>query len=245
MRHAKAIGRLGGLAAGLGIGAALAVSPGIAAAAPDTDFFVDPMPAGTTPAALDIDVSFNGMDVFHTDHHTALASSGANDFAIAIGTDSRAEAGAGDFPGQFDTAFANGPSAFAISGLGNADSAYANGSGAIAEAEGVGTNLSYGNFASAFGDHTQAQALPFSLTTPSGFDTAQVYDPFGSGVSQAEAGGGFFNVADVFGDNSAATAGFGGDFDFGEVLGNGLTSSSATGGSFITDILTPFLDFHF
>lgn len=241
MRHADAIARVCGLA----VGAALVAAPGIAAAAPDTDFFVDPMPAATTPAALDIDVSINGVDVFHTDHHTALASSGPNDFAIAIGTDSRAEAGVGDFPGQFDSAFADGTDSFALSGLGNADSAYANGIGAIAEAQGVGTNLSYGNFASAFGDHTQAQALPFSLTTPSGFDVAQVYDPFGSGVSQAEAGGGFFNVADVFGDNSAATAGFGGDFDLAEVFGNSLTSSFATGGSFLTDTLTPFGDFHF
>jgi hypothetical protein len=227
MRDAKTICRLGGLAVGLGIGATLAATPGIAAAAPD------------------IDISFDGMDVFHTDHHTAIATSGPNDFAIAIGTDSHASAGAGDFPGQFDSAIAEGANAFALSGLGDSDSAFADGTGAIAEAQGVGTNLSYGNYASAIGDHTQAQALPFSLTTPSGFDTAEVYNMFGTSVSQAEAGGGFFNLASVFGDNSAATAGFGGDFDTAEVFGNTLTSSAATGGSFLTEILTPFLDLKF
>src|SRR6185437_13362495 len=180
MRDARAIGRVGGLAVALGIGGALAAAPVV------------------TP---DIDISFDGMDVFHTDHHTALAFSGPNDFAIAIGAGSHASAGAGDFPGQFDSAVAEGTNAFAVSGLGNSDSAFADGAGSIAEAEGVGTNVSNGDFASAIGDHTMAQALPFSLTTPSGFDTAEVFNPFGSGISQAEAGGGFFNLASVFGDN--------------------------------------------
>src|SRR5690348_3892136 len=141
MRHAKAIGRLGGLAVGLGIGAALAAAPGIAAAAPDLDVSFDGLGIADALTAApvvapDIDISFNGMDVFHTDHHTALAFSGLNDFAIAIGAGSHASAGAGDFGGQFDSAFAEGTDAVAFSGLGTSDSAFANGVGAIAEAGG-------------------------------------------------------------------------------------------------------------
>jgi len=250
MRDTRAIGRVGGLAVALGIGAALAATPGVAAAAPDLDISFDGMDLGGALTAApvvapDIDISFDGMDVFHTDHHTALALSGPNDFAIAIGAGSHASAGAGDFPGQFDSAVAEGTNAVAASGLGSSDSAYANGVGAIAEAGGVGTNVSNGDYASAFGDHSQALALPFSLTTPSGFDTAQVYDPFGTGISQADAGGGIFNTASVFGDNSIASAGFGGDFDLGEVFGNQLTTNFAQGSSFLTDILTSFGDFRF
>jgi hypothetical protein len=250
MRDARAIGRVGGLAVALGIGAALAATPGIAAAAPDLDISFDGMDLGGALTAApvvvpDIDISFDGMDVFHTDHHTALAFSGPNDFAIAIGAGSHASAGAGDFPGQFDSAVAEGTNAFAESGLGNSDSAFVNGADSFAEAGGVGTNLSNGDFASAIGDHNQAQALPFSLTTPSGFDSAEVFNPFGSDVSQAAAGGGFFDVASVFGDNSNAAAGFGGDFDLGEVFGNALTTNFAQGSSFLTDILTSFGDFRF
>lgn len=161
MRNAIAIGRLVGLATGIGIGAALAATPGIAAAAPD------------------IDISFNGMDVFHTDHHTAQAFSSANDLAIAIGPDSHAAAGAGDFPGQLDVAFANGVNAFALSGLGNSDSAFANGAGALAEAGG-----GFFNLASVFGDNSIATA---------GFGgDSDVAEVLGNSLTSSTATGGSF-----------------------------------------------------
>jgi hypothetical protein len=226
MRRAKAIGRLGGLAIGLAIGAALAASPGVASAAPD------------------IDISFDGMDIFHTPGHTAEALSGTNDFAIAIGTNSVAEAGSANGPGQFDTAFADGTDShvFALRGL--FDSAFANGDNSSAFAGGeLGGLTSSNDFSWAFGPGTSA-GTGADGATPSANDVALVFDPFGTGThfTDASATGGMFDFASIFGDNSTAIAGTftgsGGNFDLAEIFGNGLTTTAATGANFLTDILT-------
>ena len=219
MRRVKAIGRFGGLAIGLAVGAALAASPGIASADP-----------------FDIDISFDGIDIFHTPGHTAQAFSGTNDFAIAIGTHSIAAAGDAN-PGQFDTAFADGTNSSAFSGDGNFDSAFANGDNSVAGAGGdTPTLLGNGDFASAFGANTYASAGDFGL--PSNNDVALAFDPFGSHQDQVFAGNGDFLWASVVGDASVAHAGFDSNFDLAEVFGNGLTSTTATGANFLTDILT-------
>jgi hypothetical protein len=226
MRRAKAIGRLGTLAIGLGIGAALAASPGIASAAPD------------------IDISFDGVDLFHTPGHTAEAFSGMNDFAIAIGTNSIAEAGSANGPGQFDTAFADGTNSDAFALRGMFDNAFADGTNSSAFAGGEAGGLtSDGDFASAFGPGTSAGAGAEGAM-PSANDVALVFDPFATGThfTSALAGGGLFDFASVFGEDSNAFAGsflgLGGNFDLAEIFGNGLTSTTATGANFLTDILT-------
>ncbi len=186
MKYAKAIGRLGGLAIGLGIGATLAASPGIASADP-------------------IDISFDGIDIFHSGTG-ATAQSGTNDFAIAIGSGSFASANSG----QFDTAFAGGTNSIAQSGDGNFDSAFANGIGSHAAAGGSGSTLSSGDFASAFGLKTDAFA-GFLGGAPSANDVAVNFDPFSSTGSVAEAGNGNFDFAEVFGNGLDSTAATGGN----------------------------------
>jgi hypothetical protein len=224
MRHAKAIGRLGGLAIGLGMGAALAAFPGVAS------------------ADLDIDISFDEIDIFHTPGHTAEATSGMNDFAIAIGTNSVAEAGSANGPGQFDTAFADGTNSDAFALRGMFDSAFANGTQSSAFAGGEAGGLTSSNdFSWALGPATNA-GTGADGATPSGYDVAWVFDPFGTHFTSALAGGGMFDFASIFGDNSSADVGLGGNFDLAEIFGNGFTSTVATGANFLFDILggSPF-----
>jgi len=107
MVNAPGLGRLGLLAVGLGIGAAVASTPGVA-------------------SADDIQISIDGMDLFPTTGNTATATSGMGDIAIAISNGSEAQAGAGNAfgetltPGKFDIAVANGNDSFASAGQGNA-----------------------------------------------------------------------------------------------------------------------------
>ena len=220
MRQATTIGRLGGLAIGLGIGAAVVASSGAAS------------------ADLDMDISFDGIDLFHTPGHTAEAFSGTNDFAIAIGTNSTAHAGDAIGPGQFDVAFAdgNGSSADALRGM--FDDAFSNGTNSSTFAGGEAGGLNSSNdFSWAFGPDTFA-GTGAAGANPSGDDVALAFDPFGTHLTSALAGGGLFDFASVFGENDFADAGLGGNFDLAEIFGNGFTTTVATGANFLTDILT-------
>jgi hypothetical protein len=128
MSTAKRVGRLGVLAAGLGIGAAMAATPGIASATTDmgssingADVFIggdtaqaiswlgDTVGLGAAgaaaPATTDIDISINGMDIFNGGG-SAIATSGLGDMAIAFGPNSVAFAGGGS--GDFASAFSTG-----------------------------------------------------------------------------------------------------------------------------------------
>ena len=134
MTNMRTIGRIGVLAAGLGIGAAIASSPGIAAADTSTDWWssLDSLLSGAAiPAApldLDFQISFNGVDLFPTtdnaaeayttagqyglaiaygDDAFATAEGGTGDFALASGTNANAEAGSFTFGAtgnNYDTA---------------------------------------------------------------------------------------------------------------------------------------------
>jgi hypothetical protein len=247
MTNVQGIGRPALVMVGLGIGTALATTPGIASADP-----------------LDMQISIDGTDLFPTAGNTAIAESGTNDIAIAIGNGSTAQAG-DSLPGQFDFAFADGAGSYADVGIGNFDSGFAEGTNSSAFA-GIGdfdsgfadgTNssasvggfegsisnfLSNGDFASAFGANTSASAgIITSLTlnvTPSANDVAMDFDPFGSLGGDARAGDGNFDLASIFGDHSVADAGLIGNSDLAEIFGNGLTSLTATGGNFLTDILS-------
>jgi hypothetical protein len=224
MQHANRIRRIGGLAVGLGIGAAVAAMPWVARA--------DPFPPPFDPN--DIALSIDGMTILQLG--TATATSGTGDFAFADGAGSTALAGeAGS--GQFDTAFAYGADSIANAAQGDFDSATAYGAFSDAVAGGGTLNFSSnGDFASAVGTHSTAFAV--ALTAPSHNDVASVFDPFGSMGSTADAQDGNFDIASVLGDDSLAKAGFIGDFDLSEVFGNALDSTTATGGNFLTAILT-------
>jgi hypothetical protein len=228
MAHATGIGRLAGLAIGLGIGAALATTPGVASA----DEF-------------DFQISIDGHDLIPVADTSATATSGTGDFAIAIGDGANATAGvAGDgvTDGSFDAAFADGAGSIALANEGNYDFASATGmgsgagagdsnddvaisngtdSGAFAggdtvTAGGVTTNYP-GNddFSYALGPSTLANSGGFftGVETDSSNDTALVFDPFGTGTnaSTAFAADGNYDLAAAFGDMLHAVASEGND----------------------------------
>jgi hypothetical protein len=232
MSHAKAIGRLGMLAVGLGIGAAMAATPGIASAdSPAVDaaafdpsaLIADPAPA---ISGLNLAISIDGVSLFQSG--TASASSGTDDIAIAYGSGSYADAGSKIEPGTGDYAFADGTDSsayagsgtddtakavgsgsFAGSGSGNGDTAYADGAGTTAEAGGTQTGgvvdiAGNNDYASAVGtnDFADASALVNGMYGASSGDIATVI----GNSSDASAGVGNADFAGAFGDSLTATA---------------------------------------
>ena len=141
MNQATAIGRLSILAVGLGIGAAVVATPGVA-------------------SADDFQISIDGFDLFPTAGNTATATSDMGDIAIAIGNGAHATAasGIGDF------AFADGANSIADAGAGIGgsfdsafDSALVFGSDSTAVAGDVGLP-SFFDLAAVFGDMLHAGA---------------------------------------------------------------------------------------
>ncbi|MBV8862175.1 MAG: hypothetical protein JO082_08535, partial [Mycobacterium sp.] len=123
MVNTRGIARLGMLAVGLGIGAAVASTPGTAAADSSSDWLssVDSLVSGALPApagpsALNLDVSWDGYTLYDSGGsayaYTGVAGNGNYDFAIASGADSTAVAQGG----YFDSALANGTYALAEAG---------------------------------------------------------------------------------------------------------------------------------
>jgi hypothetical protein len=235
MKHATGIGRLAGLAVGLGIGAALAATPGVASAddiqisIDGTDLFPT---AGDTATATTVTGDW-GVAIAIGDGATATVADGSGDYALADGTGSTADIGsygASDLSaaiangtdsladasyGNFDYASASGDGSKAAAGYGNFDTALANGtdSGAVASGDIAPPGLLAGNddFASAWGPNTIASAGDlFNPSTPSSNDVALVVDPFGTVGSSAFAGIGNFDLGAVFGDGLTANA-FGGN----------------------------------
>lgn len=264
MNHAKAIGRLGILAVGLGFGAAAAATSPTAAADPGGAVnpwplipdLVVPLDDAAVPAAgPDIAISVDGIPLLSSG--SADAESAMGGIAIAIGAGSTADAGSGEGAGLFDTAYANGIGATATSGGGNFDSASANGDGSnafaadgdfnSAFASGTNSDASVGGFsdqlssfdsASAVGTNTVAEAgVIGDSSVGSGGDIATVFDPSGTVGSTAFAGDGFGDLAAVAADHSTALAGLTGSFDLAAIFTDGLHSTAATGGNFLVDIL--------
>jgi trimeric autotransporter adhesin len=206
MSHPIRMGRMGTLAVGLSIGAALAATPQVAWA----DSSADPLswadqvlsglavPAADAAAPLDMQISISGMDLFSTVGNTATANSGFGDIAIAIGNGANASA-----TGFGDLSFADGDGSSATTGLGGLfDVAIANGAGSNA-ASGVAGN--------------------FVLASANGTD------------SSAAAGlGGNFVVASANGDGSSATAGAGGNWDISSAVGTDSRADVGIGGGLDT-----------
>jgi len=261
MRHATSIGRFSILAAGIGIGAALAATSPTAAADPAAPFnplpFVPDLTAAPAqvPSTLDLAISVNGVPLLSLG--SATAESGTGGIAIAYGDGSFANAGAGGNPGLFDTAFADGTDSVAQAGSGNFDSAAANGTGSeafavdgnfdsgsasgtgsLAAVGGFGTDMSSFDYGSAVGTDANAESGVFEgFSGQSDGDIATVFDPVGTESSTAFAGNGLADLASVFGDNSDASAGLAGSYDLAVVFGADLSSTAATGGNFLVDIL--------
>lgn len=237
MVNPRVVGRFGVLAVGLGIGAAIASPPGVA-------------------AADDIQVSIGGFDLFPTDGNTATANAGPFDIAIAIGNDAiaRATNGFGDFSfaggsnalaasggapttfGNFDTAIDIGNNALPT-GPGAADGAYAGAAaliGSVYNGSGTGSNdiaVDIGNNLGAMIDgaydsgNDGAFAGAGGLIGSSGngnFDIAfDLGNNSGFGLGPASVDG-YLNAAaqfgSTFGENVGALAGFG-DYNLAAILG--------------------------
>jgi hypothetical protein len=202
MRPLIRVGRMGMLAVGLGIGAALAATPQIAAAGPSADplAWVDQLVSGVTVPAdaaspLDMQISISGIDLFSTVDNTATATSKFGDIAIAFGDGANATA-----TGSFgDLAIANGTDSTASAGAGGLfDDAIAKGADSNAAA-GLG-----GNFDLASADGTSSTAA--------------------AGLA------GNFVIATAHGTDSSATAGEGSSFDLAAADGTSSTAAVGIGG---------------
>jgi hypothetical protein len=209
MKNALGIGRLGMLAVGLGIVAAVAATPGIAS------------------ATSDFDISIDGIDVFNGGG-SATAESGMGDVAIAFGPNSNAisEGGLGDFASAFSTGSSG---AIAIAGSQAADASgndfdYAN---------------AVGNNATAMAGYPFVadglpSAIPSSFDSASDFGGDGT-----NGISVALAGlNGSFDSANAFGETGGATAGLSPDaddpanFDTATYFGNLFLDTREIGGAF-------------
>jgi hypothetical protein len=196
MLFSRGLGRLGLLAVGLSIGAALASTPGVASGDSSTDWLssIDQMLLGGLPVlaadtAQDMQISINGTSLIDGPN-TAFAFSGPGSIAIAIGDNSYASAQ----NGMFNFAFADGTNSFAEAEIGNFNVAVADGSDSVAKAgeyAGLVPGLwSPTNFdvALVFGDHSIAEAGFLGLNDAGSF------------------GAGYFDLAAVYGDNLIAQA---------------------------------------
>jgi hypothetical protein len=119
MMDARGIARLGVLAMGLGIGAVVASSPGIASADSSTDWLSDVFGASAVPVFsipdLNLAVSVDGYSLLQDG--TASATSGTGDFAVAFGYGADASA----LGGFGDVAVASGNNAAAFAGGASGD----------------------------------------------------------------------------------------------------------------------------
>lgn len=183
---------------------------------------------------LNVDISYNGQDLFHMGH--ATAHSGTNNLAIASGDGSTADAGYGEttgglsLVGQHDSAFAYGADSTAIAGGGDSDSATATDGGTaysgLFEAAGVSSTGATGATATASD----------GATADSGF--TYIADVFGNN-STAMAGG----TSDVpIGDNDLAAV-FGSDLSALAGPASGMTDIEPSSFADLAPLLTPSDDF--
>jgi hypothetical protein len=233
MRQAARVGRLGMLAVGMSIGAALASTPQVASADSSTDpsSWLDQMVSGLSlPAAdaaspLDIQISISGYDLFPTVDNTAFATSGFGNIAIAIGNGAHADAAGG----IFNFALADGTGTSAATPVGaDLDFAVAEGTGSSANI-GLGADLDFA-FASGVGSSANV-GLGASLDNATAIGTgstaivgagSSLSSAFADGTSSdAVAGAGNGNLATAIGTGSTAIT----------VLGNGDLATASGGGS--------------
>src|SRR5947209_11453474 len=137
MLRSRGLGRLGLLAVGLGLGAALGSTPGVGSGDSSTDWLssIDqslgglPVPAADT--VQDMQISIDGTALI-SGPNTAYAFSGPGSIAIAIGDNSYAD----DSSGTFNFAFADGANSMAEADDSNFGVAVADGTASVAKAGG-------------------------------------------------------------------------------------------------------------
>jgi hypothetical protein len=247
VKGVQSIGRVGGLAVGLAAGAWLASVPWMATAdSGSSGLDIGPLDAASAlpsvpgaesdPSGLNIDISYNGGDVFQMGD--ATAHSGTGDLAIAYGDGATADAGYGSTPSglslvaQHDTAFADGAGSTAIAGGGDYDSATASNGGTadsgFFDTSGVSSTGGTYDTASADGAGSTADAAgqSFNTATASGGGTADSGFMVSPGHVSA---GGIGDSANANGTGSVADAGFG-ENDTAYVLGDHSTALAGGAG---------------
>jgi hypothetical protein len=231
---------MGIFAVGLGLGAGVSATSGVASAEPpadpaagaaadvltQADAATAALMLGGGPSAPDFAISIDGMNLI--EGGSAQAYSSAGDIAIAIGPGSYASATGG----IFDSAFADGARSSATSGgmAGDSfDSAAASGaeSQAIAGDESTGVASSYDTAIVFDGPNAFAQAYAGNSDTALIFDGAQSFATAYQGNSDVAA---VFDAAD-----STANAGHG-NMDLAAVFAD-LLDVNATYGSNLVDFL--------
>jgi hypothetical protein len=209
MGNFRVIARLSMLAAGLGIGAAVASMPGIASADSSADWLssVDSLLGGAFPAAdttsgLNMAISEDGVTLFQTG--TAEAYSGTNgDYAIAVGAGSTATAygtdNYADVDGTDSSAVAGGTTAASAVGSSD-DTAFVDGNDSTAFAGGPGTS----DYAEIFGNNDGALAGGDAAGSGS-YDAAYV-EGNDLGTAYAQGGDYLADILKTYGDASTAAA---------------------------------------
>lgn len=211
----------------LGVGAAVACTPGLASA-----------------DGLDFQISIDGHDLFPEAGNTATATSSLGNIAIAFRNG--AVATTGDGTGQFSVA--EGTNAFAATG-GNNDTAIdiGNNSGPNEFAlAGIGNN----DFSFVWADNSSAYSggdlLDSDLTGNN--DIAIVLDPFGAGGDNVVSGingldtGNFDLGAVLFDDNVTNTGASGANYlyDIVTTLGTESNAAAATAASWWAELMALF-----
>jgi hypothetical protein len=231
--NSRVIARLGILAAGVGIGAAVASMPGIASADSSTDWLssMDSLLGGAFPAAgtssgLNLAISEDGVTLFQ--EGTAHAYSGTNgDYAIADGAGSTATAyGAGnyaDVDGTDSSAVAGGATAAGAAGSSD-DTAFVDGNDSTAFAGGAGTSdysEIFGNNDGAFSGGDAAGAGSYDAAYVEGNDLGNAY---------AQGGNYLADILKTYGDSSTAAAA--------EPSSLADLTTAADSGNLLTDLLS-------
>jgi hypothetical protein len=245
MANVRGFARLGTIAVGLGIGAAVAHSP-VASADTSTDWLsaIDTLLAGgafpalVTPA-LDYQISFDGYDLFPTTGNLATASTAVGSFGLAIavgdGADASANSGNGNVAIDIgdNSGVANG--VVADDGNGNFAIDVGNNSGVSDQ---VFADDGNNNVAIGFGNNSGTSDAVFA---DEGNGNTAIDIGNNSAVSQgvsADEGNG--NTAIAMGGNDSAGA-YDGDNNYAEVVGPAGSSATAFGGNHdISYILDPF-----
>ncbi len=255
MERTKFLGRVGGIAVGLGIGSAMAAMPWMASAdvigqlTPDIGSAIDVLPfaaaAGSTP---DFAISYDGMSLLQEGTASATTVTGNFGLAIAYGDGSRAFDN-----GMYGDSYANGTDSTSYIGGGTNNISIANGADSITnvngdnnfvDATGYQSNASAvfgnGNSVIADGAGSQSQVLGLdgggdnnlvsvfganSLADTSGSNS--ILDVVGNNDIQASTDG-MNNIAAIFGDGSMAQAA-GGDGNIAGVFGDGSTAFAGLG----------------
>ena len=238
MGKSQGVTRLGMLALGLGVGAAVAHSPGTAAADSSTNWFssIDSLLNGGFPAqssGLDLAISYNGASLISDGNAVADSGTvGEHGLAIAFGDGATAFANTG----SDNYALAIGPAASATAADGNDNSATALFGTAAAGFGNHDVAFAIGDNAGALGgDQNSAYQLGTNAYTLAGDGNGNFADGIGAGSGDFT-GGGFNGYNLVY---AGGNSGFWGNDNIASVL-LGNSSSAVAGSDLLHNATTAF-----